>query len=222
MVPIGAALSGIASLAFASVAFAAAAAAQTTLTQDAFAQAPVAAPAEPAADEDNKVTVTRELTERQTIYKLFRELDSNQLCARGTTTPRGYSCAEITYDVFDKNGKFLSKCNVPNFKLYGSKAFTYTVLTFDRFDCDRKSRVNRGLAGVELDEIMNPKTKDNTTFKVVSIMGHDQAKHLCAISSKICVEKLFDREEQLTFDAIAFLWPADSARVKQRNVRKFN
>src|SRR5262245_21388226 len=122
------------------------------LTQSAFAQeSSAAATVEAAAcaaatgaetkDDAEQVIVTGEPSSKVT-YQFFQQLSSNDFCPRGIVTPRGYSCAEVTYAVLDAHGKSLGKCNVPIFRLY-SFGFEYVAVTYRKFDCSDKSVRNR-------------------------------------------------------------------------------
>jgi hypothetical protein len=163
-----------------------------------------------AAEKSERVVVTAKPS-RKMIYEFFQELNTNDICFQGGSwTPRGRSCAEITYDVFDGAGKHLGQCNVPIFRLYAIR-FKYTVVTFKKFDCTKILK-NRDLDLVALEEVLNPRTKDGTTFRKVSVLGLDQAQELCKVSSDLCVVDLFDHTKQLSQKALRALWDGRGMR----------
>jgi hypothetical protein len=199
MVRIRAALVGIVLLAVAPSAFA-----QTPAEPPAEAAPPAEPPAE--TDDTDRVIVTGEfIPDRNEIYRFYQELTSNDFCPPWLVTPRGHSCAEVTYDIFDADGKHLGKCNVPIFRLYRFE-FDYMAVTYDKFDCSAKKTTNRNLTIVMLQELFDPRTKDGTIFRKVGVMGSDQARELCKVSSDLCVMELFDRESELSYCALKQLW----------------
>ncbi|HEV7692997.1 MAG TPA: hypothetical protein VGO52_19340 [Hyphomonadaceae bacterium] len=164
---------------------------------------------EAAAPQGESVIVPGKLS-RKSVYKFFQQLVTNDLCPRGAWTPRGHSCAELTYDVFDSSGKHLGQCNIPIFRLYENR-FEYIVLTFEKFDCANQKAM-KDLAPVHLAEILQPRTADGTILKKASIMGLRQARELCETSSDLCVEHLFDHTKQLSQKALFALWDGRGAR----------
>jgi len=195
-------LAGIAVLMLAPAAFGQNAPSQAAAVEGAPTEAASSEDAEPA--EGERVVVTGKPS-RKMVYEFFKTIDTNDVCMQGgSRTPRGHSCAEITYDVFDGKGKHLGRCNVPIFRLYAIR-FQYIAFTFEKFDCTKMLK-NRDLAVVDLKEILDPRTADGTVFRKVSVLGLDQAKELCEISSDLCAVNLFDHTKQLSQKALQALW----------------
>jgi hypothetical protein len=139
------------------------------------------------------------------VYQFYQQLASNDFCPDGLVTPRGYSCAEVTFEILDAKGKNLGECNVPIFKLYRF-GFEYLAVTYDKLDCSADKVTNRKLGLVALKELLNPRTRDGTIFRKMGVMGIDQARDLCKISKDACVLKLFDRMPELSFCTKQKLW----------------
>jgi hypothetical protein len=177
----------------------------------AFAQDAPAIAAADIVDDANRVIVQGKST-RKMVYDFYRKLSSKDFCPRGFSTPRGHSCAEVTYEVFSADGKSLGKCNIPIFRLYEYRA-QYTALTYEKLDCS-KTPDGKTLAPVGLEELFNPTTKDGTVFRKIGVMGLDEAKDLCKVSEDACVIKLFDREKELSFCALQYLWGLLPPRVR--------
>ena len=177
------------------------------LPHSAFGQTQAAnTPAAESASDDgaDSVTVTGKPSRRM-VYEFYQELAANDFCPPFLVTPKGHSCAEVTYDIFDASGKHLGKCNVPIFRLY-SFGFEYVAVTYDKFDCTKEKQKNRNLAMVSLKELFDPRTRDNTTFRKIGVMGIDQARELCKASSDLCVMGLFSHEGELSYCAMKMLW----------------
>ncbi len=138
------------------------------------------------------------------VYDFYRKLRSNDFCPRWLQTQRGYSCTEVTYEVLDADGKSLGRCNIPIFRIYESRS-NYSAVTYEKLDCSKAPK-GRRLAVVALEELFDPRTKDGTTFRMIGVMGIDQARELCRVSDDACVIQLFDRENELSFCAIDSLW----------------
>jgi hypothetical protein len=194
MIRIRAALAGLASLALAPFA-----SAQTPA-------ASLAAAASAAESGESVIVDIPKLPKHKELYKFFRDLDSNAICPMTGETPRGYACAEITYDVFDADGTFVRKCNVPIFRINELIWREYSITTFKKYDCSNPKKRKLEVEHILLKDILDPRTRDKTTFKPVSIIGLRQAKDFCKVSDKACVSDLFNHTEQLSFKALQSLW----------------
>jgi hypothetical protein len=172
------------------------------------AQTPAAPPADAASAEESGESVIVDIPKipkHKELYKFFRALDSNAICPMDRDMPRGYSCAEITYDVFDADGKFVRKCNVPIFRINEIIWREYSITTFQKYDCS-KPKKKLELEQILLKDILSPRTRDKTTFKPVSVIGLGQVKELCKVSSETCVSDLFNHAGQLSFRSLDSLW----------------
>jgi hypothetical protein len=185
----------------------------SSLPVSAFAQTPASPAAAtsadtPPAEEDDTDSVTvigKLIPDRKEIYEFYQQLNSNDFCPNWLMTPKGYSCAEVTYDIFEATGKHLGKCNVPIFRLYDDQ-FGYLAVTYDKLDCTAGKPKGRNLTIVTLEELFNPRTKDGTVFRKVSVMGIDQARALCDVSEDLCTLHLFDRTGELSYCTLQMLW----------------
>lgn len=160
-------------------------------------------------EEADRVTVFGKPLQSE-VYEFYRKLRSNEFCPRGLHTQRGYSCAEITYDVLDANGSSVGKCNVPIFQIH-EKGASYSAVTYEKLDCSKAPK-NAALAMVALEELFDPTTKDGTSFRMIGVIGIDQAREICRASADACVVKLFDRTRELSYCSIERLWPTEPDR----------
>lgn len=193
------------------------------------------------AEAQDKIVITG-ASDVDRAYDLFRQLDQSGLCQVGVETPRGVSCAQATYEVYNADGDFIRRCSLPIFSVVdGMREFPvdeenpqpagstgapvrqgqffqednggfvkperegYFAYSFDRTTCgkDRKHDV----ALVPLDQLIDPRTSDGSSFVLVSIIGYRQAKEICARSKEHCVLELFDQARALKRGALDQLWP---------------
>jgi hypothetical protein len=87
----------------------------------------------------------------------------------------------------------------------GQELSGYFVTTFDRMTCGDKKK--RDVETVSLQQLLNPRTSDNTRFQAVSILGYSQMKDICRISKEHCALELFDRRKELKSAALKEVWP---------------
>lgn len=160
---------------------------------------------EPATEDGAEKVIVEGKPSRQALYAFYQTLASNDFCPPGLEIPRGHSCAEITYDVLDRDGELLRKCNVPIFRVYRYRS-EYMAVTYQKFDCSDEALQNRSVSIVNLAELFDPTTKDGTVFQKVGVMGIGQATDLCSVSSELCVVELFDRQRQLSYCSSEQLW----------------
>jgi hypothetical protein len=76
-------------------------------------------------------------------YELFTHLEGIGICPAGRSTPRGFSCAQATYEVYSEDGAFLRRCTLPIFAL---------VDGHDAFPVDEEAPAAGGLSGAPVQQ----------------------------------------------------------------------
>ncbi len=190
-----------------------------------------APPAAPLAEPTDRVVVSGQ-SQRERDYELFTALEGTGICPTGGETPRGFSCAQVTYEVYTSDGEFLRRCNLPIFGLIDGVSVIptsednmddpeadlpqpemrgYFAQSFDRMTCGKNRKSDVEL--IPIQQIIKPRTSDGTTFRIASIMGYRQAQDICKASEAHCAIDLFDHRKSLSREALNSVWPSFGAET---------